>query len=166
MIKVRNSYFLKLKVLEYFLDKEYWKLFEAIYKDHNYFKRTVDMNYLFRFFYRISIFIESTFFAISWKVVAVIIFAMMDEFSKESIWIEDFKLKVLYLLLFFCISQLILYISSMINLAVADDIKQKKTFYDYLILCLTYLWKKVSLKCRELKREKAIREEERESMGS
>ncbi|MCW4683452.1 hypothetical protein ABE037_17415 [Bacillus pumilus] len=49
-------------------------------------------------------------------------------------------------------------------MAVADDIKQKKTFYDYLILCLTYLWKKVSLKCRELKREKAIREEERESM--
>ncbi|WP_282060005.1 hypothetical protein [Bacillus pumilus] len=110
--------FLKVKSLEYFLDKEYWKLFEAIYKDHDYFKRTVDMNYLFRFFYRISIFIESTFFAISWKVVAIIIFAMMDEFLKESIWIEDFKLKVLYLLLFCCISQLILYISSMINLAV------------------------------------------------
>ncbi|MBU8694128.1 hypothetical protein ACFCVS_05365 [Bacillus altitudinis] len=156
--------FLKVKSLEYFLDKEYWKLFEAIYKDYNYFKRTVDMNYLFRFFYRISIFIENTFFAISWIVVAVIIFAMLDEFSKESIWIEDFKLKVLYLLLFFCISQLILYISSMINFAVADDIKQKKTFYDYLTLGLTYLWKKGSLKCRELKREKAIREEERESM--
>ncbi|MED5223199.1 hypothetical protein [Bacillus safensis] len=156
--------FLKVKSLEAFLDKEYWKLFEAIYKDHNYFKRTVGMNYLFRFFYRISIFIESTFFAISCIVGAVIIFAMMDEFSKESIWIEDFKLKVLYLLLFFSISQLILYISSMINMAVADDIKQKKTFYDYLTLGVTYLWKKVSLKCRELKREKAIREEERESM--
>ncbi|PAC67015.1 hypothetical protein CGS27_30035, partial [Enterobacter cloacae] len=61
-----RTLFRKTGSLRFSLDKEYWKLFETIYKDHNWFKKTVGMNYLFRLFLRISVFIESTLYAVTW----------------------------------------------------------------------------------------------------
>ncbi|QNP15572.1 hypothetical protein H9S87_13690 [Bacillus pumilus] len=156
----------KIASLEYFLEKEYWKLFEAIYKDHNYFKKTVGMNYLFRFFYRISIFIESTFFAVSWIIVFLMILVVVDEFQVVTIWGEDLKEKLLFLLLCLVFSLMMLYVSVIINLAIADDTKQKKTMSDYLTLGITSLWKKGAVKIRERKKEKAIRIEERARAAS
>ncbi|KLK98193.1 hypothetical protein XJ18_16960 [Bacillus pumilus] len=158
--------FRKIGSLEYLLEKEYWKLFEAIYKDHNYFKKTVGMNYLFRFFYRISIFIESTFFAVSWILVFFMLFVILDEYRVETIWVEDLKEKLLFLLLCLLFSLFMLSMSVIINLAIADDTKQKKTISDYLTLGITSLWKKGAVKRRERKKEKAIRKEERARAAS
>lgn len=157
----KNFLFRKIGSLEYLLEKEYWKLFEAIYKDHNYFKQTVGMNYLFRFFYRISIFIESTFFAVSWIIVFFMLFVIIDEYRVETLWVEDLKEKLLFLLLCLLFSLFMLSMSVIINLAIADDTKQKKTISDYLTLGITSLWKKGAVKRRERKKEKAIRKEER-----
>lgn len=156
----------KIGSLEYLLEKEYWKLFEAIYKDHNYFKKTVGMNYLFRFFYRISIFIESTFFAVSWIIFIFMLIVICDEYRDGTIWVDELQEKLL--ILFYCLvfSIFMLAMSVFINLTIADDTKQKKTISDYLTLGITSLWKKGAVKRRERKKEKAIRKEERARAAS
>ncbi|MBR0612782.1 MULTISPECIES: hypothetical protein [Bacillus] len=156
----------KIASLEYFLEKEYWKLFEAIYKDHNYFKKTVSMNYLFRFFYRISIFIESTFFAVSWIIFIFMLIVIYDEYRDGTIWVDELQEKLLILLYCLVFSLFMLSMSVIINLAIADDTKQKKTISDYLTLGITSLWKKGAVKRRERKKEKAIRKEERARAAS
>ena len=156
----------KIGSLEYLLEKEYWKLFEAVYKDYKYFKKTAGMNYLFRFFYRISIFIKSTFFAVSWIIVFFMLFVILDEYRGKTIWVEDLKEKLLFLLLCLIFSLIMLSMSVIINLAIADDTKQKKTISDYLTLGITSLWKKGAMKRRERKKETAIRKEQRARAAS
>ncbi|WOH92994.1 hypothetical protein RZN08_10270 [Bacillus paralicheniformis] len=87
-----KSLFFKVRSLKYNLEKEYWRLFETIYKDYNWYKKTVDMNYLFRFFLRISFFIESTLYAVTWISFGFVMFVIFDGVSvSEAVWVENFK---------------------------------------------------------------------------
>ncbi|PRS67568.1 hypothetical protein [Bacillus sp. NMTD17] len=152
----------KFDSLEYYLKEEYWMLFEAIYKDHNWFKRTVGMNYIFRFFARISAFFENTFYAVTCIIFVFVFFVIGDELNPKVTLINaDFKDKLRYTVGPFFISLLFLNIFIFFNRIIADDTKQKKTISDHLTLGATYLWKKVAVKLREKKMEKAIRKEER-----
>ncbi|KAA0840625.1 hypothetical protein NFG81_07665 [Bacillus paralicheniformis] len=158
-----KSLFFKVRSLKYNLEKEYWRLFETIYKDYNWYKKTVDMNYLFRFFLRISFFIESTLYAVTWISFGFVMFVIFDGVSvSEAVWVENFKEDFFSALIIFISSLATLYISMFINFAFADDTKQKKKFVDYASAGLTYVWNKMSLKIREWKEERANRKVERE----
>ncbi|MCY8995785.1 MULTISPECIES: hypothetical protein [Bacillus subtilis group] len=161
--------FFKIGSLRYHIEKEYWKLFETVYKDYNWYKKTVDMNYLFRFFLRISFFIESTFYAVTWLSLFFILFVTFDElsfFGDTPLWGADFKPKIQFAVLIFAVSLVFLYLTMFINFAFADDTKQKKKFIDYASAGLTFVWKKCALKWREWKEERANRKEERERINN
>lgn len=50
------------------------------------------MNYLFRFFLRISFFIESTLYAVTWISFGFVMFVIFDGVSvSEAVWVENFK---------------------------------------------------------------------------
>ncbi|MGD6976133.1 hypothetical protein ACQCU3_03660 [Bacillus altitudinis] len=159
--------FNKIRSFGYSLEKEYWKLFETIYKDHNWFKKTVGMNYIFRLFLRISVFIESTFYAVTWMLFVLFWMIFIYAYGPGSPAIVDDADEILKdVISIFILSLITLYMTMAINLMVTNDAKQKKTFSDYATAGLTYLWKKGSLKRRERKKEKATHKEERERADS
>lgn len=158
-----RTLFRKFRSLRFSLEKEYWNLFETIYKDYNWFKKSVGMNYLFRFFVRITVFFERTMYAVTWILFGFLGFIIIDEYNPGGTLFDENlgdKLEFSFLLFFF--SLILLYLSMFINLAVADDTKQKKTFSDYASVGLTNLWKKTLIKKRDREEERGTVEQTEE----
>ncbi|MEH7687545.1 hypothetical protein V7192_18060, partial [Bacillus safensis] len=106
------------------------------------------------------------FFAVSWIIFIFMLIVIYDEYRDGTIWVDELQEKLLILLYCLVFSLFMLSMSVIINLAIADDTKQKKTISDYLTLGITSLWKKGAVKRRERKKEKAIRKEERARAAS
>lgn len=116
-----------IKQLKHIVDTDYWKLFEVIYKDYNYYKKTVDMNYILRFLLKVSLFLQNTFYGI-----AFLAYVFLTTFIILSIF--DFSFNVFrfsILLLSFLFSTALYLLFGMYNSAFADT-KQKRTTVDIL----------------------------------
>ncbi|MBU8728292.1 hypothetical protein [Bacillus pumilus] len=113
------------KQLKHIVEEDYWKLFEVIYKDYNWYKKTVDMNYILRFLLKLSFFIERTIYGVvclSWFAVMVFAILGITTFGK----LHEFLIS-----LGICISAILLYFTfSTYNTAFVDT-KQKKTNMDF-----------------------------------
>ncbi|KAA6450355.1 hypothetical protein [Bacillus swezeyi] len=160
----------KVRRLYLAIEKEYWRLFEAIYKDYNWYKKTVDMNYVFRFLSRIFLFIEQTLYAATWIVLGFILIITVENIFNEgnlvealkSIGAEGFQDIIIVLLMFFFILLIFLYIFVFANEVFVEDTRQKKRIRDYATAGFTLFVDKVIEKIREWKKERANRKEERE----
>lgn len=116
-----------IKQLNHIVDTDYWKLFEVIYKDYNWYKKTVDMNYILRFLLKVSLFLQNTFYGI-----AFLAYVFLTTFIILSIF--DFSFNVFrfsILLLSFLFSTALYLLFGMYNSAFADT-KQKRTTVDIL----------------------------------
>ncbi|ABV62328.1 hypothetical protein [Bacillus pumilus] len=116
-----------IKQLKHIVDTDYWKLFEVIYKDYNWYKKTVDMNYILRFLLKVSLFLQNTFYGI-----AFLAYVFLTTFIILSIF--DFSFNVFrfsVLLLSFLFSTALYLLFGMYNSAFADT-KQKRTTVDIL----------------------------------
>lgn len=145
-----KSLFFKVRSLKYNIEKEYWRLFETIYKDYNWYKKTVDMNYVFRFFLRISLFIEQTFYAVTCIFFSFLFITVISQLISRGKFLEsdDFWDKI-YLISMGTVSSLfLLYFFIFVNHVFADDTKQKKRIRDYASLGFTIFLDKLIMKIK------------------
>lgn len=116
-----------IKQLKHIVDTDYWKLFEVIYKDYNWYKKTVDMNYILRFLLKVSLFLQNTFYGI-----AFLAYVFLTTFIILSIFDFSFNtFRFSVLLLSFLFSTALYLLFGMYNSAFADT-KQKRTTVDIL----------------------------------
>ncbi|MEC0633407.1 hypothetical protein P9D81_01160 [Bacillus haynesii] len=156
----------KVRRLHRAIEEEYWRLFEAVYKDYNWYKKTVDMNYVFRFLLRIPLFLEKTLYAVTWIFFAFLFIITFEYFFGDgklvevgrSFGAEGFQDIILVLLMFFFILLIILYIAGFINSVFAGDTKQKKGIEHYVSVGLSSLIEKIHLKIKDWKEERDDRE--------
>ena len=89
------------------------------------------------------------------------LFVIIDEYRVETLWVEDLKEKLLFLLLCLLFSLFMLSMSVIINLAIADDTKQKENHKRLFNAGNNFFVEKRCCEKARTKKEKAIRKEER-----
>ncbi|MCY9230049.1 hypothetical protein [Bacillus inaquosorum] len=144
------------------IEKEYWRLFETIYKDYNWYKKTVDMNYVFRWSLRVSFIVEQTLYAVTWIFFTTLFILVFCQIFGGDVALEpkDFHEKFYVIMLGAFSSLIALYFFMFVNYVFADDTKQKKKFMDYATAGLTSVIDKIHLKIKDWKEKR--NEQERE----
>lgn len=118
---------LNIKQLKQVVDKDYWKLFEVIYKDYNWYKQTVDMNYILRLLLRLGFFLESTLYGLIFISFTLIIF-----FVIYSVGISSFDTFIFSVLLTIFLGSICFYLLASVYTTALVDTKQKKNTGDIL----------------------------------
>lgn len=118
---------MNINQLKEVVDKDYWKLFEVIYKDYNWYKQTADMNYILRFILRVGFFLENTFYG-----VIFISYVLMITFIIYSIGTASFNGILFRILLAIFLGSTFLYLFLSVYTTAAEDTKQKKTTGDII----------------------------------
>ncbi|MCY8912536.1 hypothetical protein MOE47_05910 [Bacillus atrophaeus] len=133
------------------IEKEYWRLFETIYKDYNWYKKTVDMNYVFRWSLRVSFIVEQTLYAVTWIFFTALFILLFCQIFGGDVALEpkDFHEKFYVIMLGAFSSLIALYFFMFVNYVFADDTKQKKRFMDYATAGLTSVIDKIYLKIKD-----------------
>lgn len=118
---------LNIKQLKQVVDKDYWKLFEVIYKDYNWYKHTVDMNYILRLILRVGFFLENTFYGLIF-----ISYVLMITFIIYSIGTASFDIFVFKILLLAFLVSIFCYLLASVYTTATVDTKQKKNTGDII----------------------------------